>query len=179
MVNCDLQIGDALEDAASDTLPCDLGEEALYEIEPGRRGRNKVHVEPGMALQPLHHIRMFMGRIIVCDQVKIKVLRRVIVDRAQKLDEFLVAVAIQTATDHPAVQQAQSRKQGRGAMTLVIVGPWYRPGPFSAATPAGFGRAPESGSSRPPTTRAPCPAGRNTGRRYRPVLPRSSDRSTA
>ena len=32
-----LQLGDALEDAAPDALACDLGEEALDEVQPGRR----------------------------------------------------------------------------------------------------------------------------------------------
>ena len=42
----DLQVGNALEDTAADALAGDLGEEALDEIEPGRRGWSEVQVEP-------------------------------------------------------------------------------------------------------------------------------------
>ena len=47
-----LQLGDALEDAAPDALACDLGEEALDEVQPGRRSRNEVQFEAWMPLQP-------------------------------------------------------------------------------------------------------------------------------
>lgn len=36
-----LELGDTREDAAPDALPGDLGEEALHQVEPGRRGGMK------------------------------------------------------------------------------------------------------------------------------------------
>ncbi len=46
-----LEIDDRMEDTPFQTLFCELGEEALEGVEPGRRGRREVKVEPGMALQ--------------------------------------------------------------------------------------------------------------------------------
>ncbi len=40
-----LEVGNAPEDAAAETLAGDLGEEALDEVEPGSAGRREVHVE--------------------------------------------------------------------------------------------------------------------------------------
>ena len=48
----DLQVGDALENAAADALAGDLGEEALDEIEPRRPGGGEVEPEPGVLRQP-------------------------------------------------------------------------------------------------------------------------------
>ena len=47
-----LQIRDALEDAAPDTLAGDLGEEALDAVQPRRRCWNEVQLETRMPLQP-------------------------------------------------------------------------------------------------------------------------------
>lgn len=55
-VDGDLQIEDALEDTAADSLARYLGEEAFDEVEPGRRGGDEVEMEARMALQPGHHV---------------------------------------------------------------------------------------------------------------------------
>ena len=60
----DLQVGNALEDSAADALAGDLGEEALDEIEPGRRGWSEVQVEPGVQRQPLLYFRVLVGSIL-------------------------------------------------------------------------------------------------------------------
>jgi len=41
-LDCGLQIGNALEDAAPDALARDLGKQALDEVEPGRGGRREA-----------------------------------------------------------------------------------------------------------------------------------------
>src|SRR3954471_8066305 len=41
-VDGELQVDDGLEDAALETLACELGEEAFNGVKPGRRGRGEV-----------------------------------------------------------------------------------------------------------------------------------------
>ena len=59
-----LQFIDALEDAAANTLPGDLGEEALDHVEPGRRGRCEVQ-----------EARMCLSGIVVDDQMQLEFAR--------------------------------------------------------------------------------------------------------
>ena len=47
-----LKIDDALEDASLEPLSGQLGEKPFYGIEPGRRGRGEVEVEPRMPFEP-------------------------------------------------------------------------------------------------------------------------------
>ena len=47
-----LEVSNAPEDAAADTLARDLGEEALDEIQPGCAGRREVQLEAWMLVQP-------------------------------------------------------------------------------------------------------------------------------
>ena len=63
----DLQVDDGLEDAALETLACELGEEAFNGIKPGRRGRGEVEGPARVTGQPSAHPRMFVGGIVVDD----------------------------------------------------------------------------------------------------------------
>ena len=93
-VDGDFQVSDALEDAAPDALAGDLGEEPLDQVEPGRRGRREVQVEPRMLRQPRPHGRMLVGGVVVHHQVQIEVGGRVLVDDTQEPDELLMAVPL-------------------------------------------------------------------------------------
>ena len=62
-----LQVDDGLEDAALETLACELGEEAFNGVEPGRRGRGEVEGPARVAGQPSAHLRVFVGGIVVDD----------------------------------------------------------------------------------------------------------------
>ena len=66
-----LEINDALEHASLEPLPGQFGEKAFDGIEPGRRCRGEVEMEPRMPLKPGANLRMFVGRIIVDNQVQL------------------------------------------------------------------------------------------------------------
>ena len=68
-----LEFGDALEDAATDAISGDLGEEALNHVEPGRRGRGEVQVEARMCPEPALYRRGLVSGIVVDDQMKIEI----------------------------------------------------------------------------------------------------------
>ena len=65
-IDCRLQVDNRAEDAATDALPCHLGEEVLHRIEPGRRGRGEVDGPARMARQPGQHPRLREGRLLGC-----------------------------------------------------------------------------------------------------------------
>ena len=68
------QLRDALEDAAPDTLAGDSGEEALDEVQPGRRSWNEVQREAWMPLQPCFHLIGLVGCVVVNDEMEVEML---------------------------------------------------------------------------------------------------------
>ena len=60
-----LQLGDGSEDAALETPARELGEEALYRIEPGGRGRGEMEGPARTARQPGQDLGMFVGGVVV------------------------------------------------------------------------------------------------------------------
>src|SRR5260370_20917318 len=72
-VDGDLQVGHTPEDAASDALAGDLGEEAFDEIQPRRRGRPEMQTEPGMLREPPLYVRMLVGGVVVCHQMQVDI----------------------------------------------------------------------------------------------------------
>jgi len=64
---------------------------------------------------------MFVGCVIVCDQMKVEFGWRFAVDFLQETNEFLMPMARHTIADHLAVEHAQGRKQRGGAVALVVV----------------------------------------------------------
>ena len=64
-----LQIDDGSEDAALEAALGELGEEALDGIEPGCRGRGEVEGPARMPGEPLAHLGMLVGCVVVDDGV--------------------------------------------------------------------------------------------------------------
>ena len=92
-VDSGLEIDDALEDAAFEPLPGQLGEEAFDGIEPGGRGRGEVEMEPRVPFEPGPHLRMLVRRIVVDDQMQFLPGRGLTVDLVEETDEFLMPMA--------------------------------------------------------------------------------------
>ena len=86
------EFGDAVEDAASDRFVGQLAEPAFDEVEPGARGRDEVEVETRVLLQPGVDVVVFVGAVVVDDQVQLAVAGELAVEVAQELEELLVAV---------------------------------------------------------------------------------------
>ena len=116
-----LQLGDGSEDAALETPARELGEEALYRIEPGGRGRGEVEGPAGMTSEPIAHIRVLVGGVIVDDGMDRHSFRHAAIDGGEETDELLMAMALHAAPDDLAFQDVERGKQGRGAMPLVVM----------------------------------------------------------
>ena len=61
--------------------------------------------------------------IVVKNDMNVPVCGELPFDGVEEGDEFLMPVALHVLPDHRAVENIQGRKQGGGAVALVIVGP--------------------------------------------------------
>ena len=76
VVDGHLQFDHGVEDAATDALSGDLGEEALDQVEPGCRGRREMNAEARMPGQPRLDFGMGVSGVVVGDQMDIEVRAR-------------------------------------------------------------------------------------------------------
>src|SRR5258708_35453751 len=96
-IDCCLQVDDRQEDAAFQSPLCELGEEALDGVEPGCRCGREVECPAGMPGQPLAHLRVSVGGVVVDDGVDLLSRRPLRLDSVEKSDELLVPVALHMA----------------------------------------------------------------------------------
>ena len=87
-IDCGLEFGDAVEDAASNGVIGDQAEEPFDQIDPGGRCRGEVEVEAGMALEPSLDLGVLVGRVVVDDEMQIERFEGVAVDGAQEAQEL-------------------------------------------------------------------------------------------
>jgi hypothetical protein len=71
-----LQFADATEDSAPDSFVREFREEPLYHVQPQRRSRREVRVEPGMLGKPLLNLGCLMSLVVVRNQMEVQVPRR-------------------------------------------------------------------------------------------------------
>ena len=119
--DCRLKIDDRVEDASLQASPGELGEEALDGVQPGARRRYEVEGPAGMARQPLPDLGMLVRGIVVEDHVNDFASRHLGLDGIEKANEFLMPMALHTATDHRAIENVEGGEQSRRAVALVIV----------------------------------------------------------
>ena len=82
----------------------------------------EVELEPWVFVQPDPQSRVFVGGVVVDDQVNRQIVGDLVIDGAQELHELLMTVAGQTLSDDRAGEHVESGEQRRGAVPLVIVG---------------------------------------------------------
>src|SRR5258706_10492210 len=99
-----------------------LGEEALDSVEPGCRSRGEVEGPTGMPYQPLAHLRMLVGCVVVDDGVDRFLDRHLRLDGIEKADELLVPVALHVAADDATVEDVESGEQCGRTVAFVVVG---------------------------------------------------------
>ena len=75
-----------------------------------------------MSGQPLLHFWMFVGGVIVDDEVQIFLLRGNLIDHAQELQPLLMAVPVVAHADDRPVGDVKGGEQSRGPVPFVVVG---------------------------------------------------------
>ena len=111
--------------------------------------------------QPLLHLGMLVGGIVVDNGMDRLSRRDLRLDGVEEADELLVAVALHVAADDGAVEDVEGGEQRRRAMAFVVVG--HGPG-AALLHRAGCDRAPGFGSSHQPRARRRGPEDRHKGR---------------
>jgi len=132
-----LEFDNAPEDTALQSLLGQFGEEALDSVEPRARGRREVEGETRVPIEPLTHLRMLMGGVVVEDHVHELSGRHLGLDSIEEADELLVTMALHASANDLAFEHIESSKQRRCAVALVVMG--HRAGPALLHWQAGLG----------------------------------------
>ena len=117
-----LKVDDRSEDTSLQPPLGELGEEALDGVQPGAGSRHEMEDEAHVPVEPLVHLGMFVGGVVVEDHVDDLAGRHLGVDGIEEADELLMAVPLHVPSDHGAVQHVESGEQGGRAMALVVMG---------------------------------------------------------
>ena len=169
-----LALGDGIEDGVLQTPLGQFGEKPLDGIQPGGRSGREMEHPVGMPVKPGVDRVGLVRRIVVKNDMHVAALGKLTPDGVEEGDEFLVPVALHVLPDHRDLENFQGRKQGGGAVGLVVMGP----GALSSSEAAPeCVPAPGSATSRPPTERSHVPAGSRKARQCRAACPRMPDRS--
>ena len=80
-----------------------------------------MEMKAGMASEPSSDLRMLVGRIVICNEVKVELARSFPIDDFEETQPFLVAMPGLALSDDGAVSQIQRRKERGRAMPLVIM----------------------------------------------------------
>src|SRR5665811_413507 len=105
---CIRDSGNAAEGSSANSLVRKLAEEAFDEIQPRCTCRREVHMEARMLRQPCFHRRMFMGGVVVDDQVQVVVQRHLLVDPSQELEPLLMPMPRHALADHVPAEELDS-----------------------------------------------------------------------
>ena len=115
------QGSDIGERAATQSLVGDLTKPTFDHVEPGTRCGDEMQMEAWMALQPGSNTRMFMGAIVVDDQMQMQAGGHFGIKAFQKANEFLMSVTGHAIADNSAVEHTESREQRGSTVALVVV----------------------------------------------------------
>src|ERR1700730_674032 len=115
------EVFDALEGAAPNPFASDFSKPAFDQIQPGRTGGSEMQMKSSMALQPSLHFGMFVGGVVVHDQMQLHCGGGFPIYLTQEAQKLIVPMPIKAATNDRAFQHIQSGKQCGGAMPHVIV----------------------------------------------------------
>ena len=142
-----LEIDNASEDAPFQPLLGKFGEEALDGVKPRAGGRREVEGEARMSIEPLTHLGMLVGSVVVEDHVHDLSDRYLRLNGVEEADELLVTMALHTSSDDPAFEDIESGEQrcNRGSS--------LRLGPSSSAGQAGCDQGPGFATFRRPRGR--------------------------
>ena len=91
---------DAEEDTALDCFVVQVTEPAFDEIHPAGTGGNKMRYKAGMTFQPRRDFLVFVGAVIIHDQMKRNVAWKFLIEPAQEFQKFLMPVSRMAFTDN-------------------------------------------------------------------------------
>ena len=75
-------------------------------------------MKPPMAFEPHFDLGMFMGGVIVNDQMQVQVLWGLLINQIEKPDPLLMAVAVHAGSNNAPLGYLQSSEQGGRSVAL-------------------------------------------------------------
>jgi len=117
-----LQVSDTSKDAAPHALVGEVAEEPLDHVQPGGAGGREMNVDVRTSLQPPFDFGVFVGRIVVADDVDLFSTWSALFDEPEEFEPLLVPVFVHAlANDFPrgGVERGEQRS---GAIALVVMG---------------------------------------------------------
>src|SRR4051794_32239032 len=97
------------------------GEPALDLVEPRSRGWCEMHMEPRVTGKPIADGGGLVRTVVIHHQVNVQVIRNRCLDRAQEFQKLAAAMTSMQLPDDFAGGDVECSKQGRRAMTLVVM----------------------------------------------------------
>src|SRR5262245_57611125 len=94
------EVGYRVKAATAQGFVGELAEAAINEVQPRRRGRGEMQVEPLVAIQTALNLGMVVRGVVVQNQVHSKMFGHLLVDSAQELQKFVVPMPGQALPDH-------------------------------------------------------------------------------
>src|SRR5579862_2953381 len=112
---------EAGKDFRSNTAHGEVSKEAFHHVEPRGARRGEVEYETRMFYQPGFHFGVFVGGVIVEDEVERFIRRGTGIQVFEESQPFLMTVARRTASQDGSVQRIEGGKQGGRAVAFIIV----------------------------------------------------------
>jgi MacB-like periplasmic core domain/FtsX-like permease family len=109
--------------AALDLFLGQGGKPSFDHVQPRRTGRREVHMKARMPSEPSPNPRRLVRPVVIENQMDVEFRGDLVVDRVQKPQELLTAVATVTFADDAARRHIQCRKQRRRPVSDVVIGP--------------------------------------------------------
>src|SRR5690606_36458904 len=82
----------------------------------------EMQMKTRVLLEPLLHLRVIMGGVVVEDQMEVPICRSLSVDELQELQPFLMAMTILALPDQGTIGHVQRRKERGSAMAHIVMG---------------------------------------------------------
>ncbi len=116
------QLLDATKYSAAQAIFGQVTEEALHHVQLRAADRREVHTKAGMTVEPALAPGMFVSGVVIHDHMDQFVFGNDVIDGAQELEPFLMAVPVVAHRDYLAFKRVQAGEQLGLTIALVIVG---------------------------------------------------------
>jgi hypothetical protein len=110
-----------MEHATLEPLFGEFGEETLDGVQPRGRSRGEMESEARVTPEPLDHLGMLVGGVVVQDHMDQLARRNLALNGVEKADELLVQMTLHAASDHAPRRHVQRGKQRGRAVPDVVM----------------------------------------------------------
>src|ERR1700676_4170104 len=107
LIDCLLQVSDAVEGTPANSLAGQFAEPSLDQIQPAGTGRHEMANKAGMAFQPGLHVGMLVRAVVVHDEMQRHLAGKLLVQPPEEPDELLVAMSLMALSDDTPLQHLQ------------------------------------------------------------------------